>query len=108
MSTRADSFPGPPASSGSQKPRLGVNNGGVLDVVQSVTGPLTPADLGVTLPHEHVFINMTKTTPQDGYLNVWSEMHEELQTFVAAGGSTLIDMTNGELSDYAAPIGWSD
>ena len=79
-----------------------------IDTVQSVTGPLAPADLGVTLPHEHVFINMTKTTPQDGYLNVWSEMEAELQVFSAAGGSTLIDMSNGELSDYAAPIGWSD
>ena len=79
-----------------------------VDTVQSVTGPLAPADLGVTLPHEHVFINMTRTTPQDGYLNVWSEMESELHVFSSAGGATLIDMSNGELSDYAAPIGWSD
>ncbi|MGA1837408.1 hypothetical protein VD659_10795 [Herbiconiux sp. 11R-BC] len=79
-----------------------------MDSVQSVTGPLAPAQLGVTLPHEHVYINMTTTTPQDGYLNVAAEMEAELRLFSAAGGSTLIDMTNGELSDYAAPIGWSD
>ena len=79
-----------------------------MDTVQSVTGPLRPDQLGVTLPHEHVFINMTLTTPQDGYLNVWDEMAAELTGFAAAGGSTLIDMTNGELSDYAAPIGWAD
>ncbi len=76
--------------------------------VESVTGPLSPSQLGVTLPHEHVFINMTLTTPQDGYLNVESEMAQELALFRAAGGSTIIDMTNGELSDYAAPVGWSD
>lgn len=78
------------------------------DIVESVTGPLSPDQLGVTLPHEHVYINMTLTTPQDGYLNVASEMRAELESFRAAGGSTIIDMTNGELSDYAAPIGWSD
>jgi predicted metal-dependent phosphotriesterase family hydrolase len=80
----------------------------MVDTVQSVTGPLLPQQLGVTLPHEHVFINMTKTTPQDGYLNVWSELEAELGLFTAAGGATLIDVTNGELSDYAAPFGWSD
>jgi predicted metal-dependent phosphotriesterase family hydrolase len=63
----------------------------MVDTVQSVTGPLLPEQLGVTLPHEHVFINMTRTTPQDGYLNVWSEMEDELGRFTAAGGSTLID-----------------
>lgn len=77
-------------------------------IVESVTGPLTPEQLGVTLPHEHVYINMTRTTPQDGYLNVADEMASELALYRAAGGSTLIDMTNGELSDYAAPVGWSD
>lgn len=79
-----------------------------MATVESVTGPLDPDDLGVTLPHEHVYINMTLTTPQDGYLNVADEMAAELELFRAAGGSTIIDMTNGELSDYAAPIGWSD
>ncbi|MGP6170075.1 phosphotriesterase family protein [Microbacterium sp. A204] len=73
-----------------------------------MTGPLRPEQLGVTLPHEHVYINMTRTTPQDGYLNVAEEMAEELALFSDAGGQTLIDMTNGELSDYAAPVGWSD
>ncbi|MBB2975351.1 phosphotriesterase-related protein [Microbacterium endophyticum] len=73
-----------------------------------MTGPIGPDQLGVTLPHEHVYINMTLTTPADGYLSVAAEMSEELQQFRAVGGSTLIDLTNGELSDYAAPIGWSD
>lgn len=80
----------------------------MIETVQSVTGPLAPEQLGVTLPHEHVYINMTLTTPQDGYLNVADEMADELGLFTAAGGSTLIDMTNGELSDYAAPIGFAD
>ncbi len=80
----------------------------MVDTVQTVTGPIGPGDLGVTLPHEHVYINMTLTTPQDGYLNVAAEMEAELRGFRMAGGSTIIDMTNGELSDYAAPVGWTD
>lgn len=79
-----------------------------MHTVEGVTGPLRPDQLGLTLPHEHVYINMTRTTPQDGYLNVAEEMAAELDLFRADGGSTIIDMTNGELSDYAAPVGWSD
>ena len=76
-------------------------------VVHSVTGPLGPADVGITLPHEHTFINMTRTTPADGYLNVWSDVESELGLFSALGGRTIVDLTNGELSDYAAPVFWS-
>jgi phosphotriesterase-related protein len=79
----------------------------VVDTVNTVTGPIGPESLGVTLPHEHVYINMTRTTPQDGYLNVAEEIEAELELYTAAGGATLIDMTNGELSDYAAPIGFA-
>lgn len=79
----------------------------MVDTVQTVTGPIGPEQLGVTLPHEHVYINMTRTTPQDGYLNVAEEIAAELALFTEAGGSTLVDMTNGELSDYAAPVGFS-
>jgi predicted metal-dependent phosphotriesterase family hydrolase len=79
-----------------------------VQTVESVTGALRPDQLGVVLPHEHVYINMTLTTPQDGYLNVAEEMAAELALFRAAGGSTILDMTNGELSDYAAPIGFAE
>jgi phosphotriesterase-related protein len=75
-----------------------------LDRVHSVTGPIGPADLGVTLPHEHVFINMLKTAPRDGLLNVWEEQEPELRRFVEAGGRTVLDVTCGELSELAAPL----
>ncbi|MFK4759850.1 phosphotriesterase [Microbacterium sp. ZW T5_45] len=78
-----------------------------VSTVHTVSGPIGPEQLGVTLPHEHVYINMTLTTPQDGYLTVAEEAESELALFAAAGGSTLIDMTNGELSDYAAPAGFA-
>jgi phosphotriesterase-related protein len=79
-----------------------------VTAVEGVNGPIAAEALGVTLPHEHVFINMTRTTPADGYLNVWSEMEGELLAFRELGGRTVIDLTNGELSDHAAPVFWGD
>ena len=72
--------------------------------VQSVTGPIGPDDLGLTLPHEHVFINMTPTEPRDGYMTVWEERVADIERFKAAGGRTLWDVTNAELSDHAFPV----
>ena len=75
-----------------------------LPTVESVTGPVSPDELGVTLPHEHVFINTTLSEPRDGYLTVWEERRDDLERFLTAGGSTVWDMTCGELSSYAAPV----
>lgn len=72
--------------------------------IESVTGPLDPAAMGVTLPHEHVFINMTPTEARGGYMTVWEERLADLALYTAAGGATIFDMTNGELSNFAAPI----
>ncbi len=72
--------------------------------VESVTGPVGPDDLGLTLPHEHVFINMTPTEPRDGYMTVWEERVADIERFKSAGGRTLFDVTNAELSDRAAPV----
>lgn len=54
--------------------------------VESVTGPIGPDELGLTLPHEHVFINMTPTEPRDGFMTVWEERVADIEKFVAAGG----------------------
>jgi predicted metal-dependent phosphotriesterase family hydrolase len=75
-----------------------------MTTVQSVTGPLRPEDLGITLPHEHIFINLSLTEPRDGYMTVWEERKADVERFVAAGGRTILDVTNGELSSYAAPV----
>jgi predicted metal-dependent phosphotriesterase family hydrolase len=76
----------------------------MLDTVQSVTGPVGPDELGLTLPHEHVFINMTPTEARGGYLTIWEERKADIERFKAAGGQTLLDVTNGELSNHAAPV----
>jgi predicted metal-dependent phosphotriesterase family hydrolase len=75
-----------------------------LSEVQSVTGPLAPDALGVTLPHEHVFINMSPTEPRDGYMTVWDERRADIERFMSFGGQSLLDMTCSELSEWAAPV----
>lgn len=72
--------------------------------VESVTGPVGPGDLGITLPHEHVFINITPTEPRDGFMTIWEERKADIERFLAIGGRTLLDVTNAELSEYAAPV----
>src|SRR5882757_11176183 len=72
--------------------------------VESVTGPIGPDELGLTLPHEHVFINMSPTEPRDGFMTVWEERVADIEKFKAAGGKTIFDVTNAELSDHAFPV----
>lgn len=66
-------------------------------MVQTVTGPVAPEDLGFTLPHEHVHLDMWST---DGATHVGQLADEELLAaelgaFAAAGGSCLVDQTPG-------------
>ena len=75
-----------------------------MPMIETVSGLVDGDDLGYTLPHEHVFINMTRTVPQTGLVNVWSEVEADLAAYVAAGGRTLIDLTSSELSEYSAPL----
>lgn len=72
--------------------------------VESVTGPIGPEDMGLTLPHEHVFINMSPTEPRDGLMTLWEERVADIERFKAAGGQTIWDVTNAELSDHAFPV----
>ncbi|HEY8819423.1 MAG TPA: hypothetical protein VIM25_11480, partial [Candidatus Limnocylindrales bacterium] len=64
--------------------------------VQTVLGPLDPAELGVTLPHEHTQIALWHI---EGRWDYWQLTRnepvilEELARFRAAGGGGLVDLT---------------
>lgn len=75
-----------------------------MTTVESVTGPVGSAAAGWALPHEHVYVNLLPTESRDGYLTVRQERLDDLERFRRAGGTMLWDVTNGELSNYAAPI----
>jgi phosphotriesterase-related protein len=96
--------------------------------VQTVLGPITKAEMGITLSHEHCLIDITCTAKQptdaherqlaneplsfqnvgyvryhpldvrDNLLMMDEELAiRELREFTAAGGKTLVDMTNDDL-----------
>lgn len=62
--------------------------------IESVLGPIEPAALGFTLPHEHVFANLTREYRGEGLLHDPALMVQELEKYKEAGGSALVDCTS--------------
>ncbi len=62
--------------------------------VMTVRGPVPAPDLGVVLPHEHVFIDLLREYRGSGLLADEALAVEELARFREAGGSTLVDCTS--------------
>jgi len=64
--------------------------------VQTVLGPIEPASLGVTLPHEHTQIALWHVPARWDYWQLTKDepiVLDELEAFRAAGGSALVDLT---------------
>jgi phosphotriesterase-related protein len=64
--------------------------------VQTVLGPIEPASLGVTLPHEHTQIALWHVPARWDYWQLTRDeplILEELAAYRAAGGSGLVDLT---------------
>lgn len=64
--------------------------------VQTVLGPIDPADLGWTLPHEHTAIALWHIPNRWDYWELRRDeplIVEELVAFREAGGGTLVDLT---------------
>ncbi len=62
--------------------------------VMTVTGPVPGSDLGIVLPHEHVFFNHMKEYRGDGLMQDERLAAIELERLVAAGCRTLVDVTS--------------
>ena len=65
--------------------------------MMTVRGPVDAGDLGVTLPHEHVFLNLMNEYKKDGVLNDERLAVQELKHFVELGGRTIVDCTSMDL-----------
>jgi phosphotriesterase-related protein len=68
----------------------------VSDHVQTVLGPLEPAELGWVLPHEHTAIALWHIPTRWDYWELRRDepvIVEELGAFSAAGGGSLVDLT---------------
>jgi phosphotriesterase-related protein len=61
--------------------------------VMTVTGPVPASALGLTLPHEHLLIDLTRQVIIGGRINDLELLTSELQAFTAIGGKTLVDCT---------------
>ena len=64
--------------------------------VQTVLGPIDPAELGFTLPHEHTQIALWQIPDRWDYWQLTRDeplILEELAAYRAAGGSGLVDLT---------------
>lgn len=71
--------------------------------VETVLGPMPVDRLGPTLMHEHVFVNLKRELGTVGLLVDPRLMAEEISSFAAAGGGTIVDVTSAELTWGAAP-----
>lgn len=60
----------------------------------TVLGPVDAAELGVVLPHEHVFIDLMREYRGDGLLHDEALAVREVTAFRAAGGGTIVDVTS--------------
>src|SRR2546425_1007032 len=70
--------------------------------VMTVLGPVAPEELGVTMMHEHILIQLRTL---DGILNDVDLAIDELRHYREAGGRTLVDVTSIGLGrDVAALV----
>ncbi len=67
------------------------------DYIQTVDGPVDPQSIGMTLTHEHVFLEMWADDGQGyvGQLRDEDVLVAELSAFAEAGGACLVDQTPG-------------
>lgn len=63
--------------------------------VQTVTGAIDPAAIGLTLPHEHLYLSMWEASGSGSMVQLADEavLLAELAAFTSAGGTCLVDQT---------------
>ncbi|MBA2447962.1 MAG: phosphotriesterase-related protein [Chloroflexi bacterium] len=72
--------------------------------VMTVRGPIDPGDLGPTLPHEHLILDLFRISRnRDHRFNDVPLMIEEAARFKACGGGTIVELSNHGLSPN--PVG---
>lgn len=76
----------------------------VLTELQSATGPVSVADLGVTMPHEHTFLDVMREYRGDGLVHDEDLVRDGLARYRAAGGRTIVDCTSRGLRPEPAKV----
>jgi phosphotriesterase-related protein len=65
--------------------------------VMTVLGCVDADDLGPTLPHEHLFTNLTKQILIGGVINDRRLVAQEVERFAAVGGRTIVELTTSSI-----------
>jgi predicted metal-dependent phosphotriesterase family hydrolase len=70
-----------------------------MSKVMTVLGPVDAGDLGITLPHEHLLIDLFRLfQPHREFLvNDWELSAAELDLYGRAGGGTLVELTTPDI-----------
>src|SRR5262245_13582580 len=76
----------------------------MLTELMSVTGPVAPASLGMTLPHEHTFLDVMREYRGDGLIHDPAVVEVELVDLRETGGRTLVDVTSRGLRPQPALV----
>jgi predicted metal-dependent phosphotriesterase family hydrolase len=76
----------------------------MLTELMSVSGPVAPADLGVTMPHEHTFLDTMREHRGDGLVSDAALVTEELLEYRALGGRSIVDCTSRGLRPQPALV----
>lgn len=73
--------------------------------VMTVRGPISADRLGITLPHEHLFLNLFRLTRvRDQRFNDEALMIDEVRRFTEAGGGTIVELSNHGLEPNPAAL----
>ena len=73
--------------------------------IMTVTGAVDVEDLGLTLMHEHIFLDLMRDAwIFTNILNDPELADIELEMLCQAGGATVVDLTTGGLREYDNPI----
>lgn len=67
-------------------------------MVETARGPVATSDLGATLCHEHLLINMMTERRGDGLINDENLVCEEVSAFARQGGATIVDLSSSPLT----------
>src|SRR6185437_7049663 len=69
-------------------------------VIQTVRGPIAPEQLGVTLPHEHIYIsqwNLPDRYDYAGQVDDDDVLFAEVSAFRELGGQSIVDCTGPDI-----------
>jgi predicted metal-dependent phosphotriesterase family hydrolase len=72
--------------------------------VVTVLGPVNAAELGITMCHEHLFIDLWTEFQRDGVLNDPEVAAQELTKYATLGGRTIVDVTSRDIGRNPAGL----